>query len=47
MSKGAIIGIAIAVFVLTTGLVLVAIYALRQKRIAKEAAERSANPFGN
>jgi hypothetical protein len=47
MSKGAIIGIAIAVFVLTTGLVLVAIYALRQKRIAKEAAERSANPFGD
>jgi Na+-translocating ferredoxin:NAD+ oxidoreductase RnfG subunit len=46
MSKGAIIGIAIAGFVLIAGLVLAAIYALRQKRIAKEARERTTNPFG-
>ncbi|XP_062207240.1 leucine-rich repeat receptor protein kinase HPCA1-like [Phragmites australis] len=47
MSTGAIIGIAIAGFVLTVGLVLVAIYALRQKRIAKEAVERTTNPFAS
>ncbi|XP_044977449.1 leucine-rich repeat receptor protein kinase HPCA1-like [Hordeum vulgare subsp. vulgare] len=47
MHKGAIIGIAIAGFVLIVGLVLVAIYALRQKKIAKEAVERTANPFAS
>ncbi|TVU36603.1 hypothetical protein EJB05_18542, partial [Eragrostis curvula] len=47
MSKGAIIGIAITGFVLIVGLVLVAIYALRQKRIAKEAVERTTNPFAS
>lgn len=47
MRKGVIIGIAIAGFVLIVGLVLVAIYALRQKKIAKEAVERTTNPFGN
>ncbi|CAL4960757.1 unnamed protein product [Urochloa decumbens] len=47
MGKGAIIGIAIAGSVLIVGLILVAIYALRQKRIAKEAVERTANPFAS
>jgi hypothetical protein len=47
MSKGAIIGIAITGFILITGLVLVAIYAVRQKRIAKKAVEQTTNPFGN
>ncbi|GJM92765.1 hypothetical protein PR202_ga09261 [Eleusine coracana subsp. coracana] len=47
MSNGAIIGIAIAAFILIAGLVLVAIYALRQKRIAKEAVERTTNPFAS
>ena len=47
MSKAAIIGIAIAAVVLILGLIAVAIYALRQKRIAKEAVERTTNPFGN
>ncbi|GJN17361.1 hypothetical protein PR202_gb04420 [Eleusine coracana subsp. coracana] len=47
MSNGAIIGIAIAGFILIAGLVLVAIYALRQKRIAKEAVERTTNPFAS
>lgn len=47
MSKGAIVGIAIAGFVLIVGLILVAIYALRQKRLAKEAVERTTNPFGS
>ncbi|KAM3352108.1 hypothetical protein ACQJBY_023784 [Aegilops geniculata] len=47
MRKGVIIGIAIAGFVLIVGLVLVAIYALRQKKIAKEAVERTTNPFAS
>ncbi|CAL4946851.1 unnamed protein product [Urochloa decumbens] len=47
MGKGAIIGIAIAGSVLIVGLILVAIYALRQKRIAKEAVERTTNPFAS
>ncbi|KAL6853555.1 hypothetical protein ACP4OV_019584 [Aristida adscensionis] len=47
MSKGAIIGIAIAGFLLIMGLILLAIYALRQKRIAKEAVERTTNPFAS
>ena len=47
MGKAAIIGIAIAAVVLILGLIVVAIYALRQKRIAKEAVERTTNPFGN
>ncbi|RCV27864.1 hypothetical protein SETIT_5G359200v2 [Setaria italica] len=47
MGKGAIIGIAIAGCVLIVGLILVAIYALRQKRIAKEAVERTTNPFAS
>jgi hypothetical protein len=47
MGKGAIIGIAVAGFLLLVGLILVAMYALRQKKIAKEAVERTTNPFGN
>lgn len=47
MGKAAIIGIAIAGVVLILGLIVVATYALRQKRIAKEAVERTTNPFGN
>ncbi|KAL6616274.1 hypothetical protein ACP70R_038544 [Stipagrostis hirtigluma subsp. patula] len=47
MSTGVIIGIAVGGFVLIVSLVLVAIYALRQKRIAKEAAERTTNPFAS
>ncbi|XP_037409967.1 probable leucine-rich repeat receptor-like protein kinase At5g49770 [Triticum dicoccoides] len=43
MRKGVIIGIAIAGFVLIVGLVLVAIYALRQKKIAKEAFDTTAS----
>jgi hypothetical protein len=45
--KGVIVGIAVAGFVLIAGLVLVAIYALRQKKLAKKAVERTTNPFGN
>ncbi|CAO2166814.1 unnamed protein product [Urochloa humidicola] len=47
MGKAAIIGTAIAGSVLIVGLILVAIYALRQKRIAKEAVERTTNPFAS
>ncbi|KAF8716822.1 hypothetical protein HU200_025919 [Digitaria exilis] len=47
MSKGAIVGIAIAGFVLIVGLILVAIYAVRQRKIAKEAVERTTNPFAS
>ncbi|KAF8775509.1 hypothetical protein HU200_004937 [Digitaria exilis] len=47
MSKGAIVGIAIAGFVLVVGLILVAIYAVRQRKIAKEAVERTTNPFAS
>lgn len=47
MGKAAITGIAIAGAVLILGLIAVAMYALRQKRIAKEAVERTTNPFGN
>ncbi|KAG8054986.1 hypothetical protein GUJ93_ZPchr0001g31393 [Zizania palustris] len=47
MGKGAIIGIAVAGFVLIAGLIIVAIYALRQKRIAKEAVERTTNTFAS
>jgi hypothetical protein len=47
MGKAAIIGISIGGVVLILGLVAVATYALRQKRIAKEAVERTTNPFGN
>lgn len=47
MGKAAIVGIAIAGVVLVLGLIVVAIYALRQKRIAKKAVERTTNPFGN
>ncbi|XP_062224553.1 leucine-rich repeat receptor protein kinase HPCA1-like [Phragmites australis] len=47
MSTGAIIGISVACFVLIVALVLVAIYALRQKRIAKEAVEQTTNPFAS
>ncbi|CAO1944640.1 unnamed protein product [Urochloa humidicola] len=47
MGKGAIIAIASAGSVLIVGLILVAIYALRQKRIAKEAVERTTNPFAS
>ncbi|XP_066380759.1 leucine-rich repeat receptor protein kinase HPCA1-like [Miscanthus floridulus] len=47
MGKAAIIGIAIAGVVLILGLIVVAIYALRQKRIAKEAVERTTNPFAS
>jgi hypothetical protein len=46
MGKGAIIGIAIAGCVLIVGFILAAMYALRQRRIAKEAVERTTNPFG-
>jgi len=45
--KGVIVGIAIAGFVLIAGLVLVAIYALRQKKLAKKAVERTTNPFAS
>ena len=47
MQRGVIVGIAVAGFVLIAGLVLVAIYALRQKKLAKKAVERTTNPFGN
>jgi serine/threonine protein kinase len=45
--KGVIVGIAVAGFVLIAGLVLVAIYALRQKKLAKKAVERTTNPFAS
>uniref|UniRef100_A0A0D9V740 non-specific serine/threonine protein kinase n=1 Tax=Leersia perrieri TaxID=77586 RepID=A0A0D9V740_9ORYZ len=47
MGKGAIIGIAAVGSLLVVGLILVAIYALRQKKIAKEAVERTTNPFAS
>ncbi|KAF0892146.1 hypothetical protein E2562_013509 [Oryza meyeriana var. granulata] len=47
MGKGVIIGIVVAGFLLVVGLILVAIYALRQKKIAKEAVERTTNPFAS
>jgi hypothetical protein len=47
MGKGAIIGIAIAGCVLIVGFILAAMYALRQRRIAKEAVERTTNPFAS
>uniref|UniRef100_A0A0E0JQ96 non-specific serine/threonine protein kinase n=1 Tax=Oryza punctata TaxID=4537 RepID=A0A0E0JQ96_ORYPU len=47
MGKGTIIGIAVAGLLLVVGLILVAIYALRQKKIAKEAVERTTNPFAS
>jgi len=46
MGKGAIIGTAIAGCVLFVGFILAAMYALRQRRIAKKAVERTTNPFG-
>uniref|UniRef100_A0ACD5VU15 Uncharacterized protein n=1 Tax=Avena sativa TaxID=4498 RepID=A0ACD5VU15_AVESA len=45
--KGVIVGIAVAGFVLIAGLVLVAVYALRQKKLAKKAVERTTNPFAS
>ncbi|PVH37887.1 hypothetical protein PAHAL_5G114000 [Panicum hallii] len=47
MGKGAIIGIAIAGCVLIAGFIMAAMYALRQRRIAKEAVERTTNPFAS
>lgn len=47
MHIGVIVGISVAGFVLIAGLVLVAMYALRQKKLAKEAVERTSNPFAS
>ncbi|XP_039812054.1 leucine-rich repeat receptor protein kinase HPCA1-like [Panicum virgatum] len=47
MGKGAIIGTAIAGCVLFVGFILAAMYALRQRRIAKKAVERTTNPFAS
>ena len=45
-STGAVAGIAVAGGVLVIALILVGLFALRQKRRNKELKERSTDPFG-